>query len=157
MVDAISQKFVAEVGNLAEKATERAVERSPVSSADAASFQTQVNGAEAVGMDAAAVSAASASTQATATAPASVATSATTNATATAPNMGDRILSGLEGMSNDMQATRQKFVQDVSGNGKVSEMYKLQLEVAQMTTNQTIIGQAGSKTSQGIQTLLKGQ
>lgn len=155
MVDAISQKFVAEVGNLAEKATESAGVPSTVSSADAASFQTQVNGAEAVGMDAAAVSAASTQATASVSAPASVAASATTSAAP--PNMGDRILSGLEGMSNDMQATRQKFVQDVSGNGKVGEMYKLQLDVAQMTTNQTIIGQAGSKTSQGIQTLLKGQ
>ncbi len=73
------------------------------------------------------------------------------------PSLGDRILQGIEGAQKDLQAGREQLMSDLQGDGQISKMYELQLQVGQMATSQQVMGQVGSKTSQGVQTLLKGQ
>ncbi len=78
-------------------------------------------------------------------------------ATDSTQSLGDRILQGLEKTQNDIQGAKDKIVSDIDANSQIGQMYNLQLQVGQLATSQQVMGQVGSKTSQGIQTLLKGQ
>ena len=69
---------------------------------------------------------------------------------------GAKILQKLERLSTDMNAGQVQLLEQ-AGDSAAGRMCKLQFEVAQFSTNQAILGQTGSKSSQGVQTLLKGQ
>ncbi len=72
-------------------------------------------------------------------------------------NTGNSVLDGLDSMSESMRAAQKSIVDSASGLGEMGHLIRTQFEVAQLTTTQTLVGQAGQKTSQGAQQLLKGQ
>ncbi len=66
-------------------------------------------------------------------------------------------MQGLDSSQNSMQDARNQITSRLQGDSEINKMYELQLQIGQLSTNQQVLGQVGSKTSQGIQTLLKGQ
>lgn len=75
--------------------------------------------------------------------------------------MGASILKGLEGIS-DRRSSLMKQIQDISSGtsaGKVGfqSMMELQFKIAQMTTEQEIVGKIAGQISQGAQTLFRNQ
>jgi len=72
-------------------------------------------------------------------------------------NTGNNVLEGLDKMSSDMRAAQKNIVDSTKGMGDMGDLIRTQFEVAQLTTTQTMVGQVGQKSSQGIQQLLKGQ
>lgn len=70
---------------------------------------------------------------------------------------GSSPLAGLDKLSADMRATKTNIVQGADGLGDMGNLLRLQFEVANLTTTQTMVGQVGQKSSQGTQQLLKGQ
>ncbi len=148
MVDPLSQQLIQEIG---KTSVGQSPQPSTVSPQDAASFQTMVGG-NVEGDTAVQGVVASESTTAAAMPEQDLLQSPLQK-----PSLGDRILQGLENSQSNIQAARDKVATEVQGDSSISKMYELQLQVSQLATNQQIIGQVGSKTSQGIQTLLKGQ
>lgn len=68
---------------------------------------------------------------------------------------GDTILDNL---SHQMSETRTVVEGQLNAiSGEMGELMRLQYDIARVTMDQTMIGQVGSKGSQGIQQLLKGQ
>lgn len=68
-----------------------------------------------------------------------------------------RLLRGLDAFSEDTARLRASVESTVGRVGEMGDLFRLQFEVATMTTTQTMVGQTGQKGSQGVQTLLKGQ
>ncbi len=148
MVDPLSQQIIQDIG---KTTVTQSPEPSTVSSQDAASFQSMLSG------DVHGVT----QVQGINTADSSSAVQGQEflqdSVQATKPSLGDRILQGLESSQNNIQNARDKISTEIQGDGSISKMYELQLQVSQLATSQHIMGQVGSKSSQGIQTLLKGQ
>ncbi len=66
-------------------------------------------------------------------------------------------LEGLDKLSADMKTAKDNILQTTSGMGDMGDLLRMQFEVANLTTTQTMVGQVGQKSSQGTQQLLKGQ
>lgn len=66
-------------------------------------------------------------------------------------------LEGLDKLSADLRTARNSIVEGTQNMGEVGDLLRMQFEVANLTTTQTMVGQVGQKTSQGTQQLLKGQ
>ncbi len=75
--------------------------------------------------------------------------------TPTLKTPGDSILDSMQREMTDKSQALEKSINSVQGSS--GDMLRLQYEVAQLTMTQTVVGQVGSKTSQGLQQLLKGQ
>ncbi len=148
MVDPLSQQIIQDIG---KTSVTQAPEPSTVSSQDAASFQSMLSG------DVQGVTPVQGATSADSSSAVQGQELLQSPVQATKPSLGDRILQGLENSQNNIQNARDKISTEVQGDGSISKMYELQLQVSQLATSQHIMGQVGSKTSQGIQTLLKGQ
>ncbi len=156
MVDPISQQIIQEIGN--KSVSQSPVEPSTVSTDDAVAFNDMVNGTGEI--TASQPIEMSQNTQApmdNMQDPTLAQNTMDTNAVKPKQSLGDRILQGLENTQNDIQTAKDKMATDLQGDNTINKMYELQLQVSQLATSQHVIGQVGSKTSQGIQTLLKGQ
>jgi hypothetical protein len=66
-------------------------------------------------------------------------------------------LESLDKVSADFQSMRTDMLQNASHMGEVGNLIRAQFQVANITMTQTMMGQAGQKSSQGVQQLLKGQ
>ncbi len=155
MVDPISQQIIQEIGNKA--VTQTPVEPSTVSANDATAFQDMVGATgntqappPTAGVDGSTMQV---GTESQVFGP----DTADITSIKAKPSLGDRILQGLENTQNEIQTAKNNVAADLQKDGNINEMYKLQLQVSHLATNQHVVGQVGSKTSQGIQTLLKGQ
>ncbi len=155
MVDPLSQQIIQEIGssNVGETASTPSV----VSGDDASAFQNMVT--EPVDINSIQqVSHTESTTQTVDAQNANLAPdTVNTQAVQGESSLGDRILQGLENMQNDVKTTRESVTTQLQGDDKINQMLGLQLQVSQLTANQQILGQVGSKTNQGVQTLLKGQ
>lgn len=67
------------------------------------------------------------------------------------------LMRGIDTISATSTKMHADVVQSLSNSGEMGDMFRLQFQVANLTTTQTIVGQTGQKGSQGVQTLLKGQ
>ncbi len=68
---------------------------------------------------------------------------------------GDNVLDALQ---RDMSNARTGIEESLqSMQGSTGDMLRLQYQMAQVTMTQSLVGQVGSKTGQGVQQLLKGQ
>ncbi len=68
---------------------------------------------------------------------------------------GDNV---LDAMHKEFKDNRTAFEQSINSmEGSTGDLMRLQYQIAQVTMSQTMIGQVGSKASQGTQQLLKGQ
>lgn len=67
------------------------------------------------------------------------------------------LLRNIDGLSHDASRMHTEVMTSLGNAGEMGEMFRLQFQVANLTTTQTIVGQTGQKGSQGVQTLLKGQ
>ncbi len=64
----------------------------------------------------------------------------------------------IDQMSTDMRTQQEGLFNSANAiEGSMGDLLKTQFQVAQLTMSQTMVGQVGSKTSQGTQQLLKGQ
>ncbi|MFI3271127.1 MAG: hypothetical protein R3Y11_03345 [Pseudomonadota bacterium] len=64
----------------------------------------------------------------------------------------------LDAMHKEFKESRTAFEHSVNSmEGSTGDLMRLQYQIAQVTMSQTMIGQVGSKVSQGTQQLLKGQ
>lgn len=77
--------------------------------------------------------------------------------TITMPEADTSLVQGLDYFSAESHKMHSEVVQSLANAGEMGEMFKLQFQVANLTTTQTMVGQTGQKGSQGVQTLLKGQ
>jgi hypothetical protein len=66
-------------------------------------------------------------------------------------------LDSLDKVSADFKSLRTDMLQNASHMGEVGDLIRAQFQVANITMTQTMMGQAGQKSSQGVQQLLKGQ
>lgn len=73
------------------------------------------------------------------------------------PAGGNAPLEGLDKLSADLQTAKNTIIEGTRNMGEVGDLLRMQFEVANLTTTQTMVGQVGQKTSQGTQQLLKGQ
>ncbi len=156
MVDPLSQQIIQEIGN--NSVGETASTPSVVSAEDASSFQNMVtepvdiNSIQPVSMgQESTVQGLDAQNAAT------IPDSSSVTPVKGEVSLGDRILQGLESIQNDAKVARDSVTTQIQGDSRVNQMLDLQLQVSQLTANQQILGQVGSKTNQGMQTLLKGQ
>ena len=67
------------------------------------------------------------------------------------------LMQEMDKISVDLQSTRDGLLKNADGLGDMGNLIRLQFEVANLTTTQTMVGQVGQKSSQGTQQLLKGQ
>jgi hypothetical protein len=68
-----------------------------------------------------------------------------------------KTMENIDKLSSDLRAARESVIGGTEGLGDMGQLLRLQFEVANLTTTQTMVGQVGQKTSQGTQQLLKGQ
>ncbi len=66
-------------------------------------------------------------------------------------------LEGLDKLSADLKTAQDNVIRTTSDMGDMGDLLRMQFEVANLTTTQTMVGQVGQKSSQGTQQLLKGQ
>lgn len=74
-----------------------------------------------------------------------------------AAGTSNKVLDGLDKVSSDIRAMRTDMLADSGKLGDMGELIRVQFQVANLTMTQTMMGQAGQKSSQGMQQLLKGQ
>jgi hypothetical protein len=74
-----------------------------------------------------------------------------------APGASNKVLDGLDKVSSDIRSMRTDMIADSGNLGDMGELIRVQFQVANLTMTQTMMGQAGQKSSQGMQQLLKGQ
>lgn len=74
-------------------------------------------------------------------------------------SIGDRILSGMQSLSSDVQQSWQtvKTALDNPGNMTTAEMLKLQMGLTQMSIQYDLVGKAISRSTQNLDQLLKMQ
>jgi hypothetical protein len=68
-----------------------------------------------------------------------------------------KVMDGLDKMSADLREMRLDTIADTEKLGDMGNLIRAQFKVANLTMTQTMMGQAGQKSSQGMQQLLKGQ
>lgn len=73
------------------------------------------------------------------------------------PGTQGSMLEGLDKVSANLRAMQGDLQNATTNMGEVGDLLRTQFQVAQLTMTQTMVGQVGSKTSQGTQQLLKGQ
>ena len=69
---------------------------------------------------------------------------------------GDSILDSLDRISAEHNVLKEQFI-SAAGNGEMGYMVNLQLDIARITTTQTLLGKVGEKAGQGINQLVRGQ
>ena len=67
------------------------------------------------------------------------------------------VLESLDKMSANMRGMQDNLQNATTHMGEIGDLLQTQFQVAQLTMTQTMVGQVGSKSSQGAQQLLKGQ
>ena len=74
-------------------------------------------------------------------------------------SIGDRILSGMQGLSGDMQQSWStvKNALENSSNMTTADMLKLQMGLTQMSIQYDLVGKAISRSTQNLDQLLKMQ
>ena len=74
-------------------------------------------------------------------------------------SIGDRILSGMQGLSNDVQQSwaTVKNALDNTSNMTTADMLKLQMGLTQMSIQYDLVGKAISRSTQNLDQLLKMQ
>ena len=74
-------------------------------------------------------------------------------------SIGDRILSGMQGLSNDVQQSwaTVKSALDNTSNMTTADMLKLQMGLTQMSIQYDLVGKAISRSTQNLDQLLKMQ
>ena len=74
-------------------------------------------------------------------------------------SIGDRILSGMQGLSSDVQGswTAVKNALDNGSNMTTADMLKLQMGLTQMSIQYDLVGKAISRSTQNLDQLLKMQ
>lgn len=83
---------------------------------------------------------------------------ATSGASGVQPQTGgSRILDNLDRMSADFRALKDSVHETAGKGGEMGEIIRLQMQVAEVTTTQTMVGKGGEKTGQGINQLVRGQ
>lgn len=80
--------------------------------------------------------------------------------TGSSSSMGERILSGMQGVSGTMQASWKNIagvLEGSAGNVNVQDMLKLQMNLMQVTMQYELVGKAVSRAGQNIDHLVRLQ
>lgn len=70
---------------------------------------------------------------------------------------GHKILDNLDKMSADYGKLREGILSGANGQGEMGDIIRLQMQVAEVTTTQTLVGKTGEKGGQGVNQLVRGQ
>ncbi|WP_290922190.1 hypothetical protein [Halodesulfovibrio sp.] len=79
---------------------------------------------------------------------------AVTDAEAT---QGNKILDNLDKMSCEFKDLKASIDKSAENHGEMGDIIRLQMQVAEVTTNQTLVGKTGEKSGQGVNQLVRGQ
>ena len=99
-------------------------------------------------------------TQARAAAPTAPATPVATGADVPVQNVGERILSGMQNISQDMKqkwSVVSQTLQDGGNNLTMQDMLRLQLHLTQASVQYEVLGKAISKSTQNFDQLVRVQ
>lgn len=70
---------------------------------------------------------------------------------------GSKILDNLDRMSADFKNLKDGVQQAANNHGEMGDLIRLQMQVAEVTTTQTLVGKGGEKSGQGVNQLVRGQ
>lgn len=70
---------------------------------------------------------------------------------------GNRILDNLDKMSSEFKDIKTSIDKSAENHGEMGDIIRLQMQVAEVTTNQTLVGKTGEKSGQGVNQLVRGQ
>jgi len=74
------------------------------------------------------------------------------------PSLADKMIQSISQTGKQMEAARDEIINTVQSESlSPQDLIKAQFKVAEFTMQQTMVGKVGEKSSQGAQTLMRGQ